>query len=140
MILSMRYSRVIFFNIPYIGNKVLYPSFLIISKSRVVTSMNSFLYLFIYFLIGGKLQCCVGFCYTTMQISHNYTYISSLLSLPPLNPSHPSMSSQSTRLDSLCDTATSHQLSILHMIAYICQYRHEFSCHTPWVHSGSTSK
>jgi len=93
-----------------------------------------------YFLIGGKLQCCVGFCYTTMQISHNYRYFSSLLSLPPLNPSHPSRSSQSTRLDSLCDIATSHQLSILHMIVYICQYRHEFSCHTPWVHSGSTSK
>ena len=118
--MSMRYSRVIiFFNIPYIVNKALYPSFLIISKSRVVTSMNSYLYLFIYFLIGGRLQCCVGFCYTTMQISHNYTYISSFLSLPPLNPSHPSRSSQSTRLDSLCDIATSHQLSILHDSVYM---------------------
>ena len=33
------------------------------------------------------LQCCVGFCHTTMQFSHNYTYIASLLSLPPLLPS-----------------------------------------------------
>ena len=30
------------------------------------------------------LQCCVGFCHMTVQISHNYTYIPSLLSLPPL--------------------------------------------------------
>ena len=29
------------------------------------------------------LQCCAGFCCTTMQISHNYTCISSLGSLPP---------------------------------------------------------
>ena len=27
-----------------------------------------------YFLIGGKLQCCVCFCCTTTQISHNYVY------------------------------------------------------------------
>ena len=32
-------------------------------------------------------QCCVGSCYTTTQISHNYTYIPSLLSLPPI-PHH----------------------------------------------------
>ena len=30
------------------------------------------------------LQCCVGFCHMTVQISHNYTYIPSLLSLPPV--------------------------------------------------------
>ena len=62
------------------------------------------------------LQCCVGFCYTTTQISHNYTYITSLLSLPPLPPSHPSRSSQSTQLGSLCYIATSHQLPILYMV------------------------
>ena len=32
---------------------------------------------------------CVSFCCTTSQISHNYTYITSLLSLPPLPASHP---------------------------------------------------
>ena len=37
---------------------------------------------------------CVGFCHT-MQSSHNQTYITSLLSLPPLHPSHPCRSSQS---------------------------------------------
>ena len=31
-----------------------------------------------------SLQCWVGFCCTTTWISHNYTYIPSLLSLPPL--------------------------------------------------------
>ena len=61
------------------------------------------------------LQWCVGFCHVTTQISHNYTYITFLLSLPVLPPSYPSKSSQSAKLGSLCYTATSHQLSILHM-------------------------
>ena len=54
-----------------------------------------------------------------MQISSNYTHISSLSSLPPLcllPPSHPSRSSWRARLGSLCYIATSHQLSVLHMI------------------------
>ena len=42
------------------------------------------------------------------------------LSLPPLPRLHPSRTSQSVRLGSLCYTETSQQLSILHMIAYIC--------------------
>jgi len=75
---------------------------------------------FIVFFIGGKLQCCVAFCCTTKQISHNYTYITSLLSLCPLLPSHPSRSSRSASLGSLCYIAISHQLSSLHMVAYIC--------------------
>ena len=29
------------------------------------------------------LQCCIGFCHRATWISHNYTYIPSLLSLPP---------------------------------------------------------
>ena len=53
-------------------------------------------------------------------ISRNYTYIPSLLSLAPLPPPHASRSSQSARLSSLCYTETSHQLSILRMIMYIC--------------------
>ena len=44
-------------------------------------------------------------------ISHNYTYIPCLWSLPPTP--HLSRSSQSTRLGSLYYTATSHHLSIL---------------------------
>ena len=35
------------------------------------------------------LQCCVGFCYTTTWLSFKYTYILSLLSLPPSPPIHP---------------------------------------------------
>ena len=58
--------------------------------------------------------------YTTMQIGHNYTYITSLLGLPPLTPAHSSRLPQSAWLGSLCYTATSHQLSILHMMVYIC--------------------
>ena len=56
-----------------------------------------------------------------MQISHNYMYmyLSFFLSLP-LSLSHPSRSSQNTRLDSLCHIATAHQLSILHTALCIC--------------------
>ena len=32
------------------------------------------------------LQCCIGFCHTTTQISHNYIQVPSLSSLPPLSP------------------------------------------------------
>ena len=34
------------------------------------------------------LQHCIGFHLTTMQISHNYTYIIFLWSLPPHSPTH----------------------------------------------------
>ena len=36
------------------------------------------------------LQCCVGFCHMTTRVSHNYTYIPSLWSLPPLPSAHSS--------------------------------------------------
>ena len=53
------------------------------------------------------LPCCVSSCCTTMWITE-YTYIPFLLSLPPTSLSHPSRSSQSTELSSLCYTAASH--------------------------------
>ena len=84
------------------------------------TSLSSFCFCFFNWR-KIALQCCVGFCHTTTWISHNYTDITSLLSLPPLLPSHPTRSSQSSRLGSLCYIVTSHQLSVLHRIAYICQ-------------------
>ena len=56
-----------------------------------------------------------------MQFSHNYMYITFVLSLSFLPPSHPSRSSQSARLGSLCFTPTSHQLAILHTLLYVCQ-------------------
>ena len=54
------------------------------------------------------LQCCVSFCCTKMWTSYQCTYISSLLSLPPTSPSHPSRSSWCTRLSSLHYTAAPH--------------------------------
>ena len=52
-----------------------------------------------------------------------YTYKPSLLRLPRtlLPPSHPSRSSQSTGLGSLCYTAAPHWLAVLHVVMYICQ-------------------
>ena len=88
----------------------------------------TFLYLFphlIFYLIFNcrkiALQCCVGFCHTTAWISRDYTHVPQLLRLPPLPPSHHSRSSQSIKLGSLCYVATSHQLSIWHMVVYTCQ-------------------
>ena len=49
---------------------------------------------------------------------HNPLHLE-LPSHPP--PSHPSMASQSTELSSLFYVTASHELSILHMVAYICQ-------------------
>ena len=79
------------------------------------------LFTFIFNWRKIALQCCVGFCRSTMQISCNYTYITSLLNLPPVPWSCPSRSSQSTKLGSLYYVVISHQLSILHMAVYICQ-------------------
>ena len=88
----------------------------------LITSFHTLSFLFflpnIIFLIERRLQCCVGFCHTVIQVSHNYIYIISSLSLPPLPPFQPSRSAQITRLGFLCYTATSHQLPILHMVAF----------------------
>ena len=56
---------------------------------------------------------------STIQHCESVIYIPSLLSLPRLPPSHRSKSSQSARLGSLCYLATSHWLSISHMVVYI---------------------
>lgn len=62
------------------------------------------LLLFFFFFLFLKhlflnLQCCVGFCHKTMQISHNYVYPLPLV-VSPLPSSHPSRPSQSARLGS----------------------------------------
>ena len=81
------------------------------------------------------LQCCVGFCHTTTQISHNHTCIPSILRLPPLPPPY------IARLDSLCYRAACHQLSVWHTIVYICWCYFLHSYHSslpllgPQVHS-----
>ena len=54
-------------------------------KKKGGVAEKNFISLFFstYFLTGGKLLYnVIGFCCKTMQISHNYTYIPSLLSLP----------------------------------------------------------
>ena len=56
------------------------------------------------------------FCQTSTWISHRYTYISSLLNLPPISPPHHSRLMQSPCLGFLSHIANSHWLSILHMI------------------------
>ena len=53
------------------------------------------------------LQCCIGFCYATVRIGHQYTYVPSVLSLPPARLRCPSRFSRSTGLSSLCYTAAS---------------------------------
>ena len=81
--------------------------------------------LFYYIFFSWKiivLQCCIGFCHTTVQISHNYIYIYiNISSLIPLS-SLPSRSAQRTRLGSLCYQAASYKLSILYLIVCIYIY------------------
>ena len=85
-----------------------------------------FVFFFFFFTFNWKiiaLQCCVGFCHTTMWISCKYTCILSLILcpiLPPPPPSHPSRSSQSTVLSFLYYTAASLWISA-HTRQCICQ-------------------
>ena len=88
----------------------MYILFIIIFKWRMIT-----------------LWCCVGFCHISTWISHRYTLF------PPFWTSLPSpiypipLDCQSTRMSSLCYTATSHLPSILHMV--ICMFPYYLSIH-----------
>ena len=65
------------------------------------------------------MQCCVGFCYTTVPISHSYTYFHSHRSLPLLPiPSLPVITDCQTGLHVL--HTTPQHLPILHLVVYIC--------------------
>ena len=89
------------------------------SGNNLLTTPHIFV---LFCFCWGKiaLQCYVSFCCTAKWMSYTYTYIPSLLGLPPSpSPSHPSRSSQGTELSSLCYTAGSHQLSILQMVVHI---------------------
>ena len=67
---------------------------------------------------------CQFLLYNKVNQLHIYTrsQISSLPHLPPSHPPHPTPArrSQSTELISLCYVAASHQLSILHLVVYVC--------------------
>ena len=63
------------------------------------------------------LQNFVIFCQTSTWISHRYTYVPSLKSLPPT--SHPSRLLQSPGLSSLSHAAKSCWLSISHMVMWV---------------------
>ena len=65
---------------------------------------------------------CYFLLYNKVNQLHIYIYphISSFLCLLPPSLSHPSRWSQSTEVISLCYEAASHQLSILHLVVYIC--------------------
>ena len=58
-----------------------------ISEMIVILCMRSVVIIFLNLFFNWRKiawQCCDGFCRTTTWIIHNYTYITSLLSLPPL--------------------------------------------------------
>ena len=62
-------------------------------QEGVISEGQTLEYVFLNFFFNCRitaLQCCDGFCHTTMQISHNYTYITSLGNLPSLpHPTSP---------------------------------------------------
>ena len=105
---------------------------------------NSIYSLFFNLFFNCKKNCFTMLCWFlpyTMQISHNYAFITYLLSLPLIPTSHHSRSSQSTKWDFLCYIATSEQLSILHLVEYtywcyfICMYYSFLPPLCPQVHS-----
>ena len=65
----------------------------------------------------------MSFCHAATCISHIYTYIPSLLGVPPTSSrrSHSSRSSQGPELSAQCDTEACHRLPVLHMAVYIRQ-------------------
>ena len=100
--------------------------------SSTVIYICIFIFYFIFYTSLLEYNCftmpCQFLLYNKVNQPYAYIYphIPSLLSLPPTPSSHPSKSSQITELISLCYAVASHQLSILHLVVYICQ------CYSPF--------
>ena len=83
---------------------ILFPKYLSTVEKFICVSLFSFFSSFKTFIWWKiVLQFCVHFCCMATWINHNFAYISL-----PSWASHPSKSSQGTRLGSLCYSATSH--------------------------------
>ena len=67
------------------------------------------------------LQCCVGFCHTSVRISRDYTCIPSLWVLPQ-RPHSTALGHHRVPGWARCHRATSHQPSVSHAIACTCRY------------------
>ena len=63
--------------------------------SSDLTRFCFFLLIFNWRIID--IQCCVGFCHTSTWINHRYTYVPSLVSLPPTSHSTPPLAPFSTK-------------------------------------------
>ena len=103
------------------------------SNSSVYEYMKFWLLLFVIFIffVGVSLLWNVVLV-STVQHNQLYLYIYPLLLEPPsASPSHPSGSSQSMKVSSLCYRATSHPLPVLHMVVCICQC---YSSNSPCLH------
>ena len=94
-------------------------------EGQACDSTNILFFVFNWRIIA--LQHCVGLCHTSTWIGHIHIHIHSYTYVPPSRgappppsptPSHPSKLSENTRLSSLCHTANSHLLSILHIVMY----------------------
>ena len=88
------------------------------------------LFLSLSFLNWGIIASqCASFCCTTKLISHTYTYVPSLLSLPPAHALIPPLQSSETQRSSLCGAAASKQL--FHTWECACQSSSLSSSHPP---------
>ena len=92
-------------------------------KMITVTMRHSF---FFYFGFNRRiiaLQYCVGFYPMSTWINHRFTHVPSHLNIPSISsPSNPSRLLLSPGFSSLCHTANSHWLSILHMVIYVSMW------------------
>ena len=86
------------------------------------------------------LQCCVCFFFLLYSaVNQLYVYIYYLPLGPPSHPhpsSHLSRASESAELSSVCDTAASHWLFVLHVVVYMCHsqrtvFSYSFSMSVP---------